>query len=329
MSGENRIEAMIQERLAAIMRANDDKVTIPKIYYDMVEDHAAAAVLDEIMFWTLPKTSTGKTSLRVRKEGKLWLAVKRSDWWDRKRLSERQADRGIEKLLEMELIEKDIWNFNGKPTIHLRLKTEKFVEKYSAVIIELINDGEENAGIQDISDLYAMMGFPNSPFRNLPNGDGTSLNGEGPSPNGEFINNLHAASTKSTVAETRKTDETPGYYSTAYRRGEQEKPDGLDGFLAMSQSPAVKRDMAIDDLLSKWAVAFVVKTTSKDWRKFAEYAVDQQRKDGWDPDKFIEWVKRQDGYPTYWTQKRMEENYPKAFIQDEPSVDWHDRSHPL
>lgn len=115
--------------------------------------------------------------------------------------------------------------------------------------------------------------------------------------------------------------------NTHYQSGDQERPDRVDEFLKMAQNPALLRDNAIDSLLSRWSVAFLVKTTAKDWRKFAEYAIDMRDREGWEPDKFIEWVKRQEGYPQFWSRKRMEENYPKAFAVEEK--DWQDRSHAL
>lgn len=118
--------------------------------------------------------------------------------------------------------------------------------------------------------------------------------------------------------------------NTAYRRGEQEAPDKIGILLDMEKnSIGAQRLYKADALLSRWSVAFLVKTTSKDWRKFAEYAVEMQTKNGWEPDKFIEWVKKQEGYPTYWSQKRMEENYMKAFMQNDEPEDWRDRSHAL
>ena len=110
----------------------------------------------------------------------------------------------------------------------------------------------------------------------------------------------------------KKTDEPQGIYSTAYRRGEQEPPDKLDSILAMANFPGAKKAARVDALLSAFGVAFIVNTETKEWRKLAEYAVKMQDQ-GWQPEQFIRWVKSQDGYPTYWTCRRMLENYPKAF----------------
>jgi hypothetical protein len=175
-------------KLAAIFASNRDEVSVPKIYIDMTGDYEAAAVLDEIFFWTLPKKNTGKTSLKVRHNGKLWLAVRRSEWWDRKRLTERQADRAIQKLIDLDFVEKDVVPFNGKPTTHLRLKVENFVKPYAEKLMEIVQEEQETNEnlVGDIADLYAMMGFSISP-----NGDGILPNGDSPSPNGDFLNSLH------------------------------------------------------------------------------------------------------------------------------------------
>lgn len=120
-------ETEFQQKLAAIFEANRDCVSIPKVYVDMTGGYESAAVLDEIMFWTLPRRD-GKPGLRVFRDGKLWLAVRRAEWWERKRLTARQADTAIEKLVKLGLVEKEIFLFDGKPTVHLRLKAQVFVK---------------------------------------------------------------------------------------------------------------------------------------------------------------------------------------------------------
>lgn len=176
-------DTALQQKLAAIFAANKDDVSVPKIYIDMTGSWETGAVLDEIMFWTLPKKNTGKTSLRVFREGKLWLAVRRSDWWNRKRLTERQADNAISKLVAQSLIEKDVFLFDGKPTVHLRLKMQEFTKIYTEKLSEYAKEEDDETLIRDISDLYEMMGFPNQTVKSiLPKRE--MLN----SPNGEIIN---------------------------------------------------------------------------------------------------------------------------------------------
>ena len=121
--------------------------------------------------------------------------------------------------------------------------------------------------------------------------------------------------------------------NTSYNRGEQEKPDVIKAMLDMTVFPGAKISARVDALLSAYGVAFVVNSETKEWKTLAKYAIGKQVELGWNPETFIEWVKKQDGYPTYWTAKRMLSEYPKAYekqaAQKEEIIDWQDRSHAL
>ena len=107
----------------------------------------------------------------------------------------------------------------------------------------------------------------------------------------------------------------PKNKGTAYRRQEQEKPDKIDAMLQMANFAGAKKAARVDALLSAFGMAFVVNSETKEWRKLAEYGIRMQDERGWEPETFIKWVKSQDGYPQYWTCRRMLENYPKAYEQ--------------
>jgi hypothetical protein len=197
-----KLEMAALRKFAAIQRAAEEKVCAQKIYIDMVDDLEAGLVLDELMFFTLPRPETGKSGLRVWKDGYLWMAVQRTDWWERKRLKPRQADRAIEKLEAKSLIVKAVYKFNGTPTTHLRLNVPEFFKQYGAVL-DTSNppESQEDTITQDLADLYEMMGLT----ENLPKvedaGNGNhqmvisnSPNGEAKSPNGEILNNPHQPS---------------------------------------------------------------------------------------------------------------------------------------
>jgi hypothetical protein len=197
-----RREEKAFQKFAAICSANEDAVNVPKIYYDITDgDHAAAAILDEILFWTLPNKKRNSIALRVRKEGILWLAVSRSEWWDRKRLSERQADRGIEKLVELGLVDKCIHRYNGHGQMHLRVIGKEFFVRYGAALqINYLSGADEDPEpMQEIKDLYEMMGITDapglseSPNGELRNGDTDSPNGDRESPNGDTLNSPQPA----------------------------------------------------------------------------------------------------------------------------------------
>lgn len=102
---------------------------------------------------------------------------------------------------------------------------------------------------------------------------------------------------------------------TSYQRGGQERPDKVAEWLKMAQAPGMKQQAQMDALLSAFGEAFRLNTETKEWREFAKYAISEQKEKGWLPEVFIEWVKKQKGYPDYWSCRRMKENYPRAFIE--------------
>ena len=106
---------------------------------------------------------------------------------------------------------------------------------------------------------------------------------------------------------------------TAYNRGEQERPNAVEEWLKMANMPGAKESARTDALLSAFGVAFVVNSETAEWKKFAKYAISEQKLKGWEPERFIKWVKSQKGYPEFWSCRRMMAEYPKAFINDELS----------
>jgi DnaD/phage-associated family protein len=182
---KRKAEQAALAKYAALKHAESDVIAASRIYFDMTGDWEAALVLDELMFWTLPKAKTGKTSLKVWRDGNTWLAVSRAEWWERKRLTERQADRAIAKLVALGLIEKELYKYNAHPTTHLRLIVTKFFE-LMGLALEQYYKPDEPEEKTELRDLYAMMGIPISPF-----GDIDLPNGDIDSPNGEMINSTH------------------------------------------------------------------------------------------------------------------------------------------
>lgn len=182
------------KKYAAIQKAAEEKIGVQKIYIDMTGDIEAAFILDEVIFFTLPR-GNGKSALRVWKDGYLWLAVQRADWWDRKRLTVRQADTAIKKLEEKNLIVKSVHKFNGQTSHHLRLNVSEFFRQYGEAL-EKSNPAEDESDTmtKDISDLYAMMGELqncDSQIGELQNGETELQNGETELQNGDSINTPH------------------------------------------------------------------------------------------------------------------------------------------
>jgi hypothetical protein len=129
--------------------------------------------------------------------------------------------------------------------------------------------------------------------------------------------NNESENTTETNLDDFQTNEVQEHYSTAYHRGEQERPDKVSEWLKLVNAPGLKEQARLDALLSAFGEAFTVNTETAEWKKLAKHAISEQKLKGYDPQVFIEWVKRQKGYPEFWSCKRMLTEYPRAFVNNE------------
>lgn len=150
-------------------QATRDCIDVKKIYVDMADDLVAGILLSQIVYWNLPNKE-GKTKLRVQKDGVLWLAKSREDWWNECRIKPRQFDTAFKKLEDQNLVEKKIFRFDGNPTLHIRILWENFLphlqqqlaqlEAATAVEIAQSDEKENDTKIVetlDITGFYEMV----------------------------------------------------------------------------------------------------------------------------------------------------------------------------
>lgn len=107
-------------------QATRDTIDVKKIYIDVADDLVAGVLLSQIAYWFLPNKE-GKTKLRVRKEGFLWLVKGRDDWWEECRIKARQYDTAIKKLIDRGIIIKATYKFDGNPMTHIRINWTVFL----------------------------------------------------------------------------------------------------------------------------------------------------------------------------------------------------------
>ena len=185
-------------KYALLQKAAEEKIGCQKMYVDIAGGIHEAFVLDELIYFTLPRVDTGKSGLRVRKDGFLWMAVSRKEWWERKRLTPKEADGAIERLLKRGLVFKDYFLFNKQKTTHLRLNTKEFFRLYTE-LLQAENKPELEADdiLPDLQDLYEMMGIPvgDTP-KGIPNGDTGILKGNKVSLKGDSINSPNTTPTQ-------------------------------------------------------------------------------------------------------------------------------------
>lgn len=308
-------------RYAAIKHASEDTIGVNRVYLEMVDyDHEAALVLDELMFWTLPQARTHKTGLRVQRDGYLWLAVARTEWKERKGLLERQADRAINKLIEMGLIVKDNFYFNGKPRIHLRVSPASFFAAYTRVMALRYTDQEiDETADKTLEDLYEMMNWSNLPNGNLPNGNSNLPNGEFDNlPNGEFINS----------PDIPNSPLQPGYEISKERKTEK-LGDIIDGMKDLYNMPGAKLYVLKAHIESRVKVRLNLNPSARDGRSFVEHAARAKKSDNQDIDKFLDWWLSNNPDPKYWSFSRMIERWNMAFAVSIPGAQYREPARAL
>ena len=111
-------------------RASRDTIEVKRLYIDMAGDLAAGVVLSQIVYWHLPNRD-GHARLQVHREGKLWLAKGRADWWEECRISPKQADRALRVLEQRGLVEVRLFHFRNAPTKHVRILPDGFLRAWS------------------------------------------------------------------------------------------------------------------------------------------------------------------------------------------------------
>ena len=129
-------------------QASRDTIDVKKIYVDIVEDLVAGILLSQIIFWHLPNTD-GEGKLRVHREGRLWLAKGREDWWEECRISPKQFDRASTMMVTQGLLMKKTFKFKGVPTVHVSLNSQKLLTSVKWILTKGEN-GNYPKGKMDI-----------------------------------------------------------------------------------------------------------------------------------------------------------------------------------
>jgi len=112
-----------------------DTIDFKTIYVDMADDLIAGLMLSQIVFWHLPDAQ-GRSKLRVHKDGYLWIARGRADWYDEIRVTAKQADRALGILEKRGIIATALYKFDGAPTKHIRIDSEGFLSAWRSVLQE-------------------------------------------------------------------------------------------------------------------------------------------------------------------------------------------------
>ena len=89
-------------------------------YVDITGDLIAGALLGQILYW-FGADRNGKPRARIQRDGHLWIAKARGDWWQEIRITPKQYDRAAKILVKAGYIELRTMKFRGNPTTHIRI----------------------------------------------------------------------------------------------------------------------------------------------------------------------------------------------------------------
>ena len=115
-------------------RSTRDTIDFKKIYVDMADDLVAGLLLSQIVYWYMLPDKDGQSKLRVFRNGEWWIAKGRKDWYEEVRITAYQFDRASAILVNLGMLAKDCFRFNGMRTVHVRLVKPQFMHLWRAAI---------------------------------------------------------------------------------------------------------------------------------------------------------------------------------------------------
>jgi hypothetical protein len=104
----------------ATVRRERRLIVIRPEYLEIGGDISVAALLSQIVYWSEPD-HTGRTKLRVQRDGVYWIAKARDEWMHETGLTMEQYKRAVSVLKRRGLIEVRVMRFNGLAIGHTRL----------------------------------------------------------------------------------------------------------------------------------------------------------------------------------------------------------------
>lgn len=100
--------------------------------------------------------------------------------------------------------------------------------------------------------------------------------------------------------------------------------DLVDGIIELSKMPGVKKQLRLEGIQSRIAVAFNINCSWNRWEKFIRFADKQEQAENQTIEGFADWLKSKSGFDvSYWPPDKMQEVWPQAFIENQESEDYY------
>lgn len=239
--------ALNREQIIALEQSDRKYVRAKKIYIDMAGDLIAGIVLSEVVYWHTPGKG-GKQRLRtIEGQSDKWLACRRQGWWDRARITARQFDRALDKLVKSGLIIRNHFDYKGQSTLHVRINWEIFEKLYNT-LLEVPAQRKRRTGITKQSHPEVL---PDGDTLS-PDGNTDLPTGETDSPHGDTYTIIDTTiDTKTEKPKEIATSPFVGMKNAIQKAFGWDKPTETEwGQINKAASQLVKVDIVPDDIAS-------------------------------------------------------------------------------
>lgn len=117
----------------AAQRAEHQVIAYPRMFAEICDRNPTETlILSQLFFWSLPNSRTGKSKLKVFREGYHWLAKSNEEWADEVMVKPRSVRTAMSNLKRRGLIVTERFKWKGIPTTHIRIN-EAAVEDAIAI----------------------------------------------------------------------------------------------------------------------------------------------------------------------------------------------------
>lgn len=129
---------MISEYVKGYLASEEserDKITIKKLYIKINDNNLYDGLLfSQIMYWHGRNKETGQLRMKVKKNNHLWIAKSYNEWADETCMKEHTVRKVLDRLRSKNLIYAELFKFNGRPVLHVRMNWEEFEARLKALI---------------------------------------------------------------------------------------------------------------------------------------------------------------------------------------------------
>ena len=127
-----------------------DAFLVRGAYVEIAGSFKSGALLGRMVYYYLPSKNSSNNKLRVQRDGVLWIAKTRDQWQEEIHLTGKELDRALKQLIDRGLVAKKTFHFAGKPTLHVRLNIDTFLDmlnerlqEYKEVAVSIFPKGEK------------------------------------------------------------------------------------------------------------------------------------------------------------------------------------------